>query len=542
MAATQVDNANTTNVIINSTSKSGGKDATAANPPPFTFFEDDNKTFAVNSHKNIIVQNNYYKSGWYTLNVDPTTPTNTSFDTETNQTIALQTTNLLNELLKFVYSTFYFSYSKTWNLELLKTYKFKIAFKAQESAIPNSNEEKFGSDKNTSVSSTGQLSKIRAKYMHKFIMEFIEKNTENSSTSRGTFIFPKEFKALVVFKEQNYSPVTPYNTANKTLLESYKSDVLLGIEPTPASKVIFNKFQSEQRTQLIIGVLPPSALSNNAAKILTARSQSPFLSKAYAETKSATPFNNSFGYGPDQNLARHLLNPNIRITQFPNDKNTKINELPPNLLTRNKWFTLRFGNLQSRSYDLRPENGVDLTELFGTNSGGGSLVSIGTLFFIIKPIAGQIVETYDDTVYYNPAIDSPSVIKPSTTLNTVSALMNGAYAYASNQVIYAKKYTLEFYTYIPQTTGTYAHPLTITQIPNNTPASKGLWAMAHWYMDFGSPGTEYDHPTRRSGEYTNLPWETFIELPPGAPAKNTIPIFGRSAFRSDYSDELFDKI
>jgi len=536
MAATQVDNANTTNVIINSTSKSGGMDAKATNPPPLTFFNISYKKFDINRGRNVIAQDNYYKSGWYSLNVDNTNLPKTSRDTLTSETIYQQTTNLLNELLKFVYNNFYNKTTKKWDLSKLDTYKFAIAFKAQESAIPNTNNEKFGPDANANVSSIGALSKLRNKYMKIFIDEFIKKNTENSSTSQASFRFPKEFKNKYTFSYKQYRPETPYTGRNKLLYDLYITDTstIPPTTPTPESKAIFIKFQSEQRTQLIIGILPPPITVNQIKRLTTTRSQNP------ASSVSPQWFNEKFGYGPDINLSIHL-------------NNTSINSLPPNLLTRNKWFCVT--DFKTTGPLLDNYGGVNLYDIVPENLGENFYKEV-SIVFLIKPI-GPIVERWVDEKdeyltnsyggkdrvlsSYNDAInpDSKRLIFSDLSAGSVEGLIRGANAYLSNEVIYAKKYTIEFYLFY--TIGNYGGQRINLPIPNNVPESKGLWAMAKWYMNFDD-GSESAHSSRKDKKYTDNPWETFIELPDGAPPKDEIIMFGKITSSGRYNDELFNQV
>jgi hypothetical protein len=55
-------------------------------------------------------------------------------------------------------------------------------------------------------------------------------------------------------------------------------------------------------------------------------------------------------------------------------------------------------------------------------------------------------------------------------------------------------------------------------------------------------GTEGLHPSRKDKKYTDNPWETFIELPDGAPPKDEIIMFGKITSSGRYNEELFNQV
>ena len=379
--------------------------------------------------------------------------------------------------------------------------------------------------------------------MKAFIDDFIKKNTENSSTSQGAFVFPKEFKNKYTFSYKQYRPETLYTDRNKILYDQYITDTstIPPTIPTPESKVIFTKFQSEQRTQLIIGILPPPITINQVRTITTTRSQNP------ESAISPKYFNNLYGYGPDTILSVHL-------------NNTPINSLPPNLLTRNKWFCMtRFEDTGAR---LDNYGGVNLYDIVPENLGLDFYKQV-SIVFLIRPISSDVVERWVDdkdikekdtptgpgsyspgkVIYnsYNSNVNPNNRrgISSDLSAGSVDNLINDTYAYLSNEVIYAKKYTIEFYLSYNNPTG--ARERINSQIPNNVPESKGLWAMAKWYMNFDD-GSEKVHPSRKDKTYTDNPWETFIELPDGAPPKDEIIMFGKITSSNTYTDELFNQV
>lgn len=172
---------------------------------------------------------NYYKPGYYTLD---------SIDTKTNKPIKESLNNELSKVLNFLKNN--------------PNSIVKVKFLAQESAIPNSdNEGEIGGG----PLEIGELSETRKKYLQMYINRYFNSFKSDGTISQEVQIPPIEYERLETVTPWVGTPFCPENSTleqqRSFCVKKYKEGVR---NNNPEVMDFKRKYDSEQRTELTITV------------------------------------------------------------------------------------------------------------------------------------------------------------------------------------------------------------------------------------------------------------------------------------------------